>query len=377
MGNDRAERKLSCLFIPTNYPSAGDPFGGIIYVPHLNIACSVFQKVAALSNMYRTKGVEIRRLAGNAVLYEGASAARSLGKIDTPVMIMKSLLRGLRSIRACGIDIIVAHGLRWAGFIGALLSSFTRRPLLLFIHSTAPQDRKSRLLTFITAYAIRHSRKVFFMSSGQALGYTKSFPVGDPVIIGNPVDADTFTISPPEADVREVRIVFAGRPTPDKGFPLLLDIIERLAAVRDDISFTLLTDLRLLSKVDADRLAQIARIDLRHYQEKAEFARILNSSSFLLCLSRFESFSYVIAEAMACGKPVVATECDGPRDLLNENNGVLVPIDNAEEAYRAVLWMIEHHRKYDPRSIREDIVSRFSYNAVRARLEQSLAGMNP
>jgi glycosyltransferase involved in cell wall biosynthesis len=60
----------------------------------------------------------------------------------------------------------------------------------------------------------------------------------------------------------------------------------------------------------------------------------LNSSVFTLP-SRFEGFGLVIIEAMACGVPVVAFDCEnGPRNIITNNqNGILVkPFDVDEYA---------------------------------------------
>lgn len=55
-------------------------------------------------------------------------------------------------------------------------------------------------------------------------------------------------------------------------------------------------------------------------------------------LSRWEGFGLVLPENMMAEKPIVATSVDAiPNIVRNEENGLLVEVDNAEEASEAVI----------------------------------------
>ncbi|MGO9614113.1 MAG: glycosyltransferase [Dissulfurispiraceae bacterium] len=77
--------------------------------------------------------------------------------------------------------------------------------------------------------------------------------------------------------------------------------------------------------------------------------KFIKKSDAFVHTSLFEGFGNVILEAMACGVPVVATDCPfGPREMIdNMKNGILVPMsdDNAlAEALRIVLQSDELRR---------------------------------
>ncbi|MDD4309168.1 MAG: glycosyltransferase [Candidatus Cloacimonetes bacterium] len=80
--------------------------------------------------------------------------------------------------------------------------------------------------------------------------------------------------------------------------------------------------------------------------------------------SRIESFSMVIIEALACGKPVIATNCGGPADILSPLNGILVSKANPKALSSAINTMAETYDKYSAEAIRKDCISRFSEPVV-------------
>ncbi len=86
--------------------------------------------------------------------------------------------------------------------------------------------------------------------------------------------------------------------------------------------------------------------------------------------SHYETFGVVYAEAMACGKPVIATRCGGPEYMVNEKNGLLIEVGNVSKLSFALQQMYGEASQYDPRVIREDFMKRFSREAVVNSLEK-------
>lgn len=88
------------------------------------------------------------------------------------------------------------------------------------------------------------------------------------------------------------------------------------------------------------------------------FAVIINSN--------VETFSVVTGEALAQGKPVIATRCGGPIAFLSPANGLLIPVGDEAALQQAMLQLVEQAGQYRPDTIRASVSERFSYAAVGA-----------
>ncbi|MBA4274640.1 MAG: hypothetical protein C0436_03195 [Alphaproteobacteria bacterium] len=89
----------------------------------------------------------------------------------------------------------------------------------------------------------------------------------------------------------------------------------------------------------------------------------------LVVASQSETFSLVCIEALAHGKPVIATRCGGPEDIINEANGILIPVSDSAALQTAMARMILEHSHYVPDKLRADVMARFSANTVIPRIE--------
>ena len=92
---------------------------------------------------------------------------------------------------------------------------------------------------------------------------------------------------------------------------------------------------------------------------------LISESHFVISSSQHENNPVVLIEAIACGKPIIATSCGGPEDIVNETNGLLAKINDPEDLSQKMLQMINN---YDPQQIRADFEKRFSSMVITPRI---------
>ncbi|MCB0766548.1 MAG: glycosyltransferase [Flavobacteriales bacterium] len=80
--------------------------------------------------------------------------------------------------------------------------------------------------------------------------------------------------------------------------------------------------------------------------------------------SNVETFSVVTGEALAQGKPVIATRCGGPEAFVRPGNGLLIPVGDTGALADAMEALVRDHASYDPHRIREGLSSIFGPDAV-------------
>jgi glycosyltransferase involved in cell wall biosynthesis len=95
------------------------------------------------------------------------------------------------------------------------------------------------------------------------------------------------------------------------------------------------------------------------------YAYLKNLHIGVLCSDR-EGFSNAIMEYMACGLPVVATDVGGNTELVDEENGMVVPAGNGEALGRALMILAEQPelRKVKGLASLERIKERYAWDRI-------------
>ncbi len=144
---------------------------------------------------------------------------------------------------------------------------------------------------------------------------------------------------------------FGAMPNPVKGGKLSLRIAgagrEKRNLQRLILEGGLMNDVNLLGELD-----------------RPQMVREMQEADVFVSSSQIEPFGVVMIEAMGCGKPILATETDGARDIVTAQTGRLVPVGNTEALTEGLKYMADHYQDLDREEIRRLCVEQYGAEAV-------------
>lgn len=268
------------------------------------------------------------------------------------------------------IDFIHAHVSYPAGYMASMLSREFGIPYVLTEHMSPfplPSLMHGGKPLPEIAQAFANAAASIAVSPSLAKRIA-TFEYPEPSVIPNVVDERRFSVGKPSPD-KFVFFTLCGL-TDQKGIDHLLEAIALWNPPADRFEFRIGGDgpMRLTYHTMAERLGVADRVRWLGAVSREDAPRLFRECHIYVMPSRHETFGVVYAEAIASGKPIIATRCGGPEFIVNETNGRLVEIGDTMGLSETMKQMAEHWNEFDPVAIRQDFERRFSRPAVVAQL---------
>ena len=171
-----------------------------------------------------------------------------------------------------------------------------------------------------------------------------------------------------EAEQKRFKLLIVGRIEEEKGFKYLINAINMLVTEYPNIQLSIVGPKGncfewVMNSIKILNLQRNVKY-LGIVKQRRDVSALINKHHILIIASLIESQGMTMLEALSCGKPVVATRCGGPQEIINKDNGILVaPCDSNALAY-GIREIMGHYAKYHPWKIREFAVKTFGYGVV-------------
>lgn len=147
-----------------------------------------------------------------------------------------------------------------------------------------------------------------------------------------PMGVDTSLFYPQNNQPNKYKFFTVGKAEYRKGTELMVEIFCSLFANHDDVEFYILGD-SPLKKIQSlynhiKKQYSVPNVKfLSNFQTDEQYARFLREMDCGIFLTRAEGFGAPIAQAIACGKPVITTDYSAHTEFCNQTNSFLVNIN--------------------------------------------------
>ncbi|HEY8401392.1 MAG TPA: glycosyltransferase [Cytophagaceae bacterium] len=375
------DKRLKILFVSKWFPHREIPFSGVFVLRHA-------KAVARFSSVYILDARPLKKVSGliekNKKVEDGVVILQyyypkrltGISFLDKPLKLLLyyiCMLRGYRTLsRQYGKpDLTHVHILLRTGIFALLLKTFANVKYIITEHWSGylPESRlfKGALRVSITKYIATKASWVTAVSEKLKSGMIQSGISHQRFsVVPNVIDTEVFKVTPPKASTPPTIIFIADLIDEVKNISGAIRAVSEARKINPNFQLHIYGEGKDRKKLEEliDQLQLNSCVFLKGEVSPSELSCALSEAAFLLLFSNFETFSCVIAEAFAAGKPVIATNTGAIPELVKPEYGIMVEKGNIFQLSEAIITMLKDYPKYNSEKLRSFSVNNFSYEKV-------------
>lgn len=303
------------------------------------------------------------------------------GKID-----IKSINHITHLIREHNIDILHAHDYK-TNVLGYMISKMNSRLILLTTAHGWVEfvQQKQKFYNWLDFQAIKRFHKVIAVCEANKEKLIKNGVSPDKItVIYNAIDIDEWKECKDEKDIRKellleenIPLVGAiGRISPEKGLDTLLEAAVLVIKEVPETKFL------IAGKGEGDeeekRLKSYAKLlgiekNIMFLGHRSDAKNIYNSLDVFTLPSLTEGLANTLLEAQAMGKPVVATDVGGNREIIVDKiNGFLLQSKDVSTLAEKIIYLLKNKEvaREMGRQGRKIVCEKFSFTERLRKIEK-------
>lgn len=314
------------------------------------------------------QGLEVSVLIGedkeSTLSHNIQSAGCNIISIDSKHLKSPKSIISIRKIIK-GYDIIHVH-LFPSLYLVAVASLGLRNKLIYTEHSTSNRRREKKYLRQIEKFIYKQYHKIASISQPTQTALQNWLKSYDSrfVVINNGIDIRKFSSA--KRPIQNKSLIMISRFVEAKDQATVINALQYLDS---DVSLTLVGDGENLDK--CKNLAKSIGVDNRvHFLgSRSDIPELISSSYIGIQSSNWEGFGLTAVELMAAGKPVIASNVDGLKQVV-EGAGIIFDKGNPKQLAEKIKVLLNDKNLYD--SVSNKCIMRASQFDIKDMAEKYL-----
>ncbi|HMO32195.1 MAG TPA: glycosyltransferase [Lacibacter sp.] len=371
---------MHVLWLCSWYPGPLDPYDGDFIERHAAslATCQPVQVIHLVQNTTLLKGQAPTTTETKAGQLQATVHALSWPGLPAPLdrlVFNRNYRSAYRRILAAYIethgrpDLVHVHVPVKAGAAALWLKMRYGIPFIASEHNSAyfPEipgsyATRNRYFRYITEHTFRQAKAVTSVSEWLTRRLEYLFQLPQTAVVRNAVDTHLFYPGLPTK--ARFRFLHVSMLLPLKNAEGILDALALLQQRTRDWELVLVGPAPDALRARAARLGLSSQVIFTGALSYGGVAEQMRKAHALVHFSRYENLPCVINEALCCGLPVVSSDVGGIRELVQEENGILVPEGNLQELADALYRLMLQYTNYDRVAISVTAQEAFNYAAI-------------
>jgi teichuronic acid biosynthesis glycosyltransferase TuaC len=240
-----------------------------------------------------------------------------------------------RPVRDFAPDVVLSYWLYPDAYGAALIAGELGVPLVAGARGSDLRAR-DRISLWLTGRALRRARRLLTVSDDLKRIAVSGYGLSPATVTTIANGCNTAIFHPGDRPAERIArgiapdarlLLYVGRLVPAKGLRELMAAWQRLAAADPQLHIAFIGDgaLRTELEGEARRSGMGERVHLPGTADAGQVAGWMRACDVFCLPSYTEGYPNVLVEALACGRPVVATPVGGIVEIVDEGNGLFVP----------------------------------------------------
>ena len=284
-----------------------------------------------------------------------------------------------KAVKACGQPDIIHAQFYSIGAIAAVLKKRYKVPFVITEHSSklnTDLQNISQLDLNLAKSAYQCADKLIAVSHALAANLKNNFQE-EATVIPNIVDVSQFQYveRTPKDDFTFISV---GNLVKIKGFDQLLEAFAEAFKADNTVKLSIVGDGPELENLQntVTRLNLNGKVSLLRTIGRNRIKSFYQEGDAFVLASHSETFGVVFIEAMATGLPVIATSCGGPNDIVTENAGYLIPVDDRQALVSALQAMRNNAYNFNSLEISRNCIEKYSPETVGRQIIEAYASVS-
>ena len=377
-------KPLKILFLPKWYPNHSDILDGVFIVEHAK-AINIFEDVFVL---FVHSHPDLKK--GRTISISNENGYKEIAiyfkSVNTPSKILNNILTGIRFLSAQFYgyhkiskewgrpDITHVHVLMRTSVLAIFLKWFRGIPFIITEHFSGYDpvlaNKMSAVRKKSLSFVLSQSAAITTVSESLKLNMQRINKNANYSVISNAIDKNVFHIRKKEKKDKKQLIHISHLSNEPKNFKTIIDVLKQVSELRNDFELHVVGGNAInleKQKLYTEELGLLNNtIFFYGYLPKEQIAKIISQSDFMLMFSIYENQPCVLLESFMSGVPIISSDVGGIKEIVNPNNGVTIPLTDADILFKTILDFIDGTKKFNPSLIREDAL-KYSYEEVGKR----------